>query len=534
MHGATVESEGVVASSERIEIVVTEPLEGRFCGHGDHAAHTTMTGEVEVAFASSTPGAPPLVGVMHGLTLDITPASVRAAVVESRAAEGNRVLAFLGVTPGLATPRGLPIEKVAAGSPGDQAGFQTGDLVSAVDGVHVREIADVAPASARTAQITLRHGDSGTEETKTVPMIGYAGERIPSEYGPALLVVGLALATLILLVLPAPAIASALELRVARRLRIAGPRAAAAALFGRGPRAIGSVLASVLVGTFALGPHVVGPDVDGAVLLVAAVALFLASRVASARGAAASARAAAGIGMAGLVLAASIAGVVVHGGALRLGEIVRAQGGAPWEFAALRQPVACALAFAYVGALLVMLRLRDARDVRDRADDLPLLADARVDERAGSLAARDPQTGHGRVLERLGLVVASGLGVAAFFGGWQLPGGIDPKTTLLQVAGAVVFVVKTWALAGLLLGASDIASPWTAREARTFLLRRLLPALAIGAVLVVVSRKLAPSESLEAAVGATVVTAFVLLAVRTGLRVRSAMQRPEPHASPFL
>ena len=246
MHGASIESDGVVVSTDRIEVVVTEPLAERFCGHGDHGAHTTMTGDIEVAFASSNPGAPPLVGVMHGMTLDILPSSVRANVVEARAAEGNRVLGFLGVTAGVATPRGLPIEKLAPGSPGDQAGFQVGDLISSVDGVHVREVADVTPASARTAQITLRHGDSGTEETKTVPMIGYAGERIPSEYGPALLVVGLALATLILLVLPAPAIASALELRVARRLRMAGPRAAAAALFGRGPRAVGSALASVL------------------------------------------------------------------------------------------------------------------------------------------------------------------------------------------------------------------------------------------------------------------------------------------------
>ena len=192
MHGASIEADGVVASADRIEVVVSEPLEDRFCGHGDKAVHTTMTGDVEVAFASSAPGAPPLVGVMHGVTLDITPSSVRASVVESRAVEGAHVLSFLGVTPGVATPRGLPIEKVAPGSPGDQAGFQLGDLISAVDGVHVREVSDVTPASARSAQITLRHGDSGTEETKSVAMIGYAGERIPLEYGPALLVVGLA------------------------------------------------------------------------------------------------------------------------------------------------------------------------------------------------------------------------------------------------------------------------------------------------------------------------------------------------------
>ena len=520
IRGATIEAEGVVASSDRIEVVVSEALEERFCGHGDHAAHITMSGDVEVAFASSMPGAPPLVGVMHGLLLDVTPSSVPANVVASRTAEGARVLEFLGVTPGAATPRGLPIEKLAPGAPGDQAGFQVGDLIGAVDGVHVRETADVTPASARTALFTLRHGDSGTEETKTIAMIGYAGERIPTEFLPALLLVGLALAALLMLVLPAPTVASALELRVARRLRGAGAKTAVLTLFGRGPRAIGSALASVLVATFALGPHVIGDELDGAVLLVSAIALLLASRVASVRGGMASARVAGEVGLAGLVLTAAMTGMVVHGGALHLPELVHAQGGAPWEFAALRQPVGAVLAFAYFSGLVVILRARDTA-----ASSIG----ARVDG-AGSEHAKE----NWRLLERLGLLVASALAVAVFFGGWQLPGGIEARTTVLQAAAAIVFVAKTWALAAALLGVSSLASPWTAREARSFLVRRSLPALALGGALLALARRLGPSESLETALGATVVTALFLLFLRTTLRIRGAMQRPEPHASPFL
>ena len=140
----------------------------------------------------------------------------------------------------------------------------------------------------------------------------------------------------------------------------------------------------------------------------------------------------------------------------------------------------------------------------------------------------------GRKVERLGLLVASGLGVAIFFGGWQLPGGIEARSTVLQVLAAVLFVVKTWALCAALLGLAAIASPWTARESRRFLVRRLLPALAIGGLFVALSRRLPPSEALEAALGATLVTALALLVLRAGLRIRGAMQRPEPHASPFL
>ena len=522
VRSASVEAEGVVTSSDRIEVSIGEAIEERFCGHGDYATHTTMVGDVEVAFASSVPGAPPLVGVMHGMTIDVSPSTVRASVIDSRVAEGKRVLAFFGVTPGAASPRGIPIEKLEPGSPGERVGFQVGDLIAVVDGVHVREIADVAPASARSALVTLRHGDAAADDVKTVPMIGYAGDRIPTEYGPALLLVGLALALLVLLVLPAPAVAAALELRVARRLRTAGPRVMLAAVFGRGSRAIFSGLASILVSTFALGPYVIAPDLDLGILLCVAIALLLGSRVAYARGFGGSLRSAGSVAVVGLFLVAATAGVVVHGGGFRLAEIVRAQGGAPWELAAIRQPALLVLAVVYGGALLALLRARE---------ELTILAHARAEDPAKSpvAAARN-----GRLLERLGLLFASALGVALFFGGWQLPGGIEARSTLLQVAAAVLFVVKTWILCAVLLGAATIASPWTPARARAFVVRRLLPALALGGLLVALSRRVPPSESLEAVWGATLATATVLLLLRVGLRIRDAARRPEPHASPFL
>lgn len=521
--GVTVEAEGVVTSNDRIEVIVTDALEEAFCGHGDRATHVTMNGDVEVAFTSSMPGAPPLAGVMHGLTLDVVPSSVRASVLESRTTEGSRVLGYLGITPGPASPRGLPIEKLEPGSPAEHAGFQVGDVVVAVDGVHVREISDVAPASSRTATITIRHGESGSEETKTVPMVGYASERIPIEYAPALLVVGLALAVLVLLVLPAPITASELELRIARRLRNTRTRALLLAVVGRGPRAIASVLASILVATFALGPHVVAPDLDGAVLLVAAIALLVAARIAAARGVTASLRAAADAGIFALLLTASMAAMVVHGGAFRLAEIAKAQGAFPWEFAAARQPATFVIALAYLGALTAMIRARE---------DSPLLADARLDDLATPKPAADLPGA--RMLERLGLVVACALAVALFFGGWQLPGSPDGHPLFREIASALVFVVKTWALAAALLGLASVATPWSLREARAFAWKRLLPALAVAAGLVFAYRRLAPSDTLELAAGATVVTTGLLLALRTGLRIRTAISRPEPHASPFI
>ncbi len=518
---ASVETEGTVTGHDRIEVVVSEALEQRFCGHGAHAAHTTVRGEVDVAFSSSTPGAPPLVGTLRGVTFDVTPSSVRASALEARAREGQRVLAFLGITPGAVSARGILVDQIAAASSAERAGIEVGSVIVAVDGVHVRELSDVAPASARSTEITVARVESAIEETKTVSLVGFAGERIPSEYAPALLLVGLALVVLFLLVLPAPSLASAIELRVARRLRVADARVAVTSLFGRGPGVILSVLASLLVGTFALGPHVVSADLDAAVLLVAAIALFLGSRTAGARGARGLIRAAADVGLLGAVLAAVVVGVVAHGGALRLAEIVRSQGGAPWEFEAATHPLSSALAFVYLAALFGLLRPREETE---------LATHARLDEDRHHARL----TTRGTLLERLGLLVAAALGVAIFFGGWQLPGGAEPRSWLLQSAGAIVFVVKTWALCGLLLAAASVASPWTTRQARAFVVRRLLPVMVVGAMVLVISRRLTPSASLETAFGITVVSAFALLVARFALRIRGAMARPEPHASPFL
>ena len=49
-----------------------------------------------------------------------------------------------------------------------------------VDGVHALSLADIAPTSARSAELTVRHGESGIEDTKTVSLLDYSGERVPS------------------------------------------------------------------------------------------------------------------------------------------------------------------------------------------------------------------------------------------------------------------------------------------------------------------------------------------------------------------
>ena len=99
---------------------------------------------------------------------------------------------------------------------------------------------------------------------------------------------------------------------------------------------------------------------------------------------------------------------------------------------------------------------------------------------------------------------------------------------------ALVFVAKTWVLAGALRATAALAPAWHGRAARAFVLRRILPAFGLAAVLVLLARRLSPGATFELACGATLATTIVLLLARSALRVRDAMMRPEPHASPFL
>ena len=519
MRGVSIDTEGTVATPDRLELVVREALAEQLCGRGDRAAHATFRGDVEVAFASNNQGAPPLVGVLRDVELDVMPSSARASVLEARIAEGRRVLAFFGIVPGAASPRGLPIEQVGAGSPAERAGIQVGDVLVSVDGVNVLSVGDVLPASARAVELGIRHGDSGTQETKTLSLLEYSGERVPTEYAPALLIVGLALAVLVLLVLPGPPSLAALELRIASRVRRTTRRALLGALFGSGRHAALSAIVSAVIATFALTPYVVGREVDGVVLLVASTSMLVASRVVRERGPLASLRTLLRMALSVVAMAAALALAIGQVGALELAEIVRIQGGAPWQFNAARHPSCAVLGVVYAVAIAGILRTRpsDQRPSESLAPSSPAPASARA-----------------ALLERAGLLLAAALGVTIFLGGWQLPGLVVVRGHGLALLSAAAFVLKTWALAALLLGSSRVAPSLQSRDVQVLFVKKLLPGLLVAAPLVAASRRLVPSVAIETAFGATLVALALLFLVRMAARVRSALGRPEPHASPFL
>ena len=103
-----------------------------------------------------------------------------------------------------------------------------------------------------------------------------------------------------------------------------------------------------------------------------------------------------------------------------------------------------------------------------------------------------------------------------------------------HLVAAGLFVTKTWALALAVRGAAALASPWSGRDLVRFVFRRIVPVLLLGGGAGFLSRQILPGSSFELACGATLTCAFVLLVLRSALRVRDALARPEPQASPFL
>ncbi len=513
------EVEGAVTSGDRIELEATESFIEAFAGRDEDALHATFRGVVEVGFASKTPGAPPLVGALDDVAFDVRPA--RSSVEATRTDEGAQILSFLGVTS--SSSRGVTVDALAPGSLAERSGVRVGDALAEVDGVHVLSVADVVPAATRAMHVVLLRGEGAERVERTIVLTGFRSSRFPMEYVAAVGLVALSLAFLAFFVLPPPLRLRAFEARLVaylwqRRER----RASLAYLSGGRSIHLAYLFASLLVGLLAVAP-VLG-NLDGIVLFVASSLLWLVAHVRAARGFVASLSSMATT-LAGIALAAlSVASTIVLRGGLSLGEVSRTQGFFPWQMAAMQRPTDTVFALLYLVALAFLLR-----PVGDAVDDA-----IAFDVDAPAPSARKPPA-DSVLLERLALFFASALGVAMFFGGWELPGATDGVRSFADRAvGALVFVGKTWALSASLSLAASLVAPWSPRKALSFALRRLLPLFAFGVLVVFVGLRVTPSATLRTTWTCALAVVVGLVGLRSALRIRGEARRPPSHASPFL
>jgi hypothetical protein len=123
--------------------------------------------------------------------------------------------------------------------------------------------------------------------------------------------------------------------------------------------------------------------------------------------------------------------------------------------------------------------------------------------------------------------VLCALGAAIFLGGWQAPGTALSAQLDPRFIGAVLFVLKAWALAYLLAGARSVELGRDLRATHVV----LGCALVVG--LTALSVWLEPNALIELAIGRAVCAAFACIALAAGaaLSERAWTRPPQPRSA---
>ena len=435
---AEIVTTGLAAGPSQVEIAFTEATQALFCGAGDRASHTTFEGDVEVAFAAAMAGAPPVAGVLRGVTLDVRPSAAPADT--DRDKEGDRLLAWVGIE-ALAGPSGLAVRSVQPGSRADLAGISPGEVLVTFDGVRVASPGDVLPPpSERQATVIVRRAGGEGEATRTLAVDGFRRSPPSDLVGEALVVLSALALVLLLGAPPWPRLAAGLQ-RVVSRAR-GGTRGALRsavieALPPPGPLAGVDALACALLAAMPFGQYLVASQLDvGLLFLAAATSLAMVALLGNGsawRGI----RAAAHVAWQHLPASVAVVAVVATTGSLRVQEIERAQGGWPWDWLAFRSP----------GALVAFALLLACARIEPDAQDAPPGAAALVED-SPTAPARGPWLAAACRAHRL---LVAGLAATLFLGGWLLPGltaAQQDAQPVLELAGAAWLLAKT---AGLVL-----------------------------------------------------------------------------------
>jgi len=431
--GAEISVWGTVAAPDRVEVAFDDAAEALFCGAGDRATHTTFEGDLEVAFASALPGAPPIAGFLGGVTFDVRPGP--NAEASEREREADRLLAFLGLH---LAPQwradGLRVDAVASESRAQAAGIATGDVLESFDGVRVRSPGDVLPAPGeRDATLVLRRVSLPGPVVRTVCVGGFRPE-LPGEWVASALAILGALGVVLLFAAPTPTgVSKWLQFAIARaRNRLASRRArrsmrAAAAvcwadvggdIIPVGLFAVVDAAACALIALLPFGQFRLAATLDVGILVAGSGSALVAATLVSGRSIGGGARRALHVAWQQALPLVAVAGVVLATGSLRLQEIAGAQGGWPWDWLVFQSPAA--------PIALVLL-----------------LSGARIDFGAEGEIADGPWL---RAVLRAYRIVVSGLASVLFLGAWSIPGSSFAEQDgrpILQLLGAACLIAKT-------------------------------------------------------------------------------------------
>lgn len=516
---AVVTAKGTVVSPSRIELPFTQELMGKFADIGEDANHTTFIGEVDVAFASLARGAPPLVATLKDVTLDVRPPENDEKAFAKHRDEGLELLHFLGIELGSGEGIGLAVENVAPGSRADLAGVRKGDAIVSFDHVRVAAPSDVRAGSLREARIGIVHEGATREESIRIFVDGFR-DVVPRDVLAAALLLGTMMLTMLLFLAPSRGVMSRVEALTAWKVKHfategdGGGNGEFVARFMRRfslhlerPIFVGlSAIVTAFVASIAYGPGFSLDTVDIALLFSVYAALCALIASAGVKGAKARFASMGRVLLAHATLPAAIATIVSLTGTLNLSHIVRAQGGLPWQAHAFRSPpLFVAFVLVLVGLMFAMDREPKRHEVADAAR-LPLL------------------------------LLGSAMVVAVFLGGWMVPGHehVDTPRTGIRLLGALLFVTKTWALAGTLAATHRFVPGFSSASVVRVSLKWLVPLSLVAFAAAIGWSRLHLARSFETSVAALLFALTVLVALRFVERVVLAFRSADVRATPFI
>lgn len=561
-----IEVDTVSASSSRIGFELTQGLHDRLAGVGPDAIHTTFRGNVLVAFPSTAPdGVKKEVTGVRDAVLDVRPPTMRRSLVEAREKKGEEVLAALGIELDDLSPTsgGLKIKAIsdqADAIAAKNAGLLPGDLLVSFDGVNVASKADMVPTgSSRFADVGILR--AGQLEYRKLEVSKIA-KGVPTDLVGAGIMLLVAILTVGVFMSPTAGIITWVERRMAGRMqsRVGPNRSGPQGFLQWLADGIKSILKEDIIPTEADGPmfrlapylvfvgvsatfvvmpfgqYLIAADLDIGILFVVAVTSLVTIGLMTGGWASnnkwsllGGIRSAAQIISYEIPAAVSIVCIVMMTGSLRMQDIIRAQGGLPWDWYMFRNPVVFLLFFLYFITALAE---------GNRAPfDLP--------EAESELVAgySTEYSGMRYVFfffgEWANVFVMAGIASALFLGGWQVP-FVDPlvqgNSFWWQTLGAFIFLGKAWVLVFVVIWIR-----WTLPRIRIDQLMNLcwkwlVPGAFIAFILTALWTIWNPEGPVRWAISGATFLVFVAIVIQFGRRVAFAMRNMQAnvHLNPFI
>lgn len=473
----SIEVRAVSDSASRISFTLSQGLNDRLAGVGPDAVHTTFRGDVIVSFTRTAPdgSTKTVTGTVKDVAIDVRPPTMRRAIIEAREQRGAEVLAALGIEIEEPSPTegGLRVKSVSAEADNiaaKNAGIMPGDKLVSLDGVNIDSKADFVPSgSSRFADVGVLR-DKQLEYRKLE--VAKIARGVPTDLVGAGILLLVALLIVGVFMAPTAGVITWVERRVAGRMQSrvgpnrSGPQGflqwladgiksilkediipagADGPLFRLAPYLVFVGVSATFV-VMPFGQYLIAADLDIGILFVVAVTSLVTIGLMTGGWASnnkwsllGGIRSAAQIISYEIPGAVAIVCIVMMTGSLRMQDIIRAQGGMPWDWYMFRNPVTFLLFFLYFTTALAE---------GNRAPfDLP--------EAESELVAgySTEYSGMRYVFfffgEWANVFVMSGIAAALFLGGWQVP-GVDALTQAgsfwWQALGAFIFLAKAWVL----------------------------------------------------------------------------------------